>query len=131
MTQFVNKKPINKKQKPQVSHGIAFITATYNNTKIAIADLKGNILIWSTSGKLGFKGPRKSTPYAAGIVAKEIIEKAKEFGLRQVEVQVKGIGQGRESAIRTLNNMGISILSIKDVTSMPHNGPRPRKPRRV
>lgn len=120
-----------KVNKPHVSHGLAFITATYNNTRIVIADLKGNILVWSTAGKLGFKGPRKSTPYAANIVAKEVIDKAKNFGLRQVDVRVKGIGQGRESAIRTLNNMGIVILSIRDITSMPHNGPRPRKIRRV
>ncbi len=119
------------KKKRLVDHGQAHILSTYNNTTITITDLSGNALSWSTSGKMGFKGPKKSTPYAAGSVARDAIEKAKTYGLQRVDVFVKGIGSGRESAIRGIQNNGIQVLTIHDVTPVPHNGCRPKKVRRV
>lgn len=119
------------KKKRLVDHGQAHVLSTYNNTTITITDLSGNALSWSTSGKMGFKGPKKSTPYAAGSVARDAIEKAKAYGLQRVDVYVKGIGSGRESAIRGIQNNGIQVLSIHDVTPVPHNGCRPKKVRRV
>ena len=119
------------KKKRLVDHGQAHILSTYNNTTITITDMSGNALSWSTSGKMGFKGPKKSTPYAAGSVARDAIEKAKAYGLQRVDVFVKGIGSGRESAIRGIQNNGIQVLSIHDVTPVPHNGCRPKKVRRV
>lgn len=120
-----------KKKKVTVTRGQAHITATYNNTIVAMSDLSGNVLGWSSAGKMGFKGPKKSTPYAAGVVVKDVMEKLKEVGLKDIEVYVRGIGSGREAAIRALSAHRLSIVLIKDVTPMPHNGPRPRKPRRV
>ena len=120
-----------KRKKQQVPRGVANITATYNNTMISIADTQGNVLAWSTSGSNGFKGPRKSTPYAAGVVVKMAVEKAKEYGIKQVDVRVKGVGSGREAAVRALHANGVEILSIKDKTPIPHNGCRPKKVRRV
>lgn len=120
-----------KKKKKFVAKGQAHIQATYNNTIVTIADPEGNVLFWSTSGKMGFKGPKKSTPFAAGIIIKDVVDKMKDIGMKDVDILVKGVGSGRESAIRALNSNGINILSIKDVTPIPHNGPRPKKPRRV
>lgn len=115
----------------RITHGIAYIKSSYNNIVINLTDLKGNTLAWSSSGSLGFKGAKKSTPYAASIVAKSAIEKVKKTGLSDVRVVVRGIGSGRESAIRSLANAGLNITSIQDVTPIPHNGCRPPKPRRV
>jgi small subunit ribosomal protein S11 len=120
-----------KKSVRQVSHGRAYVQATYNNTIITLTDANGNVLGWSSAGKVGFSGPKKATPYAASVIVKDVVEKTREFGLRDVNVFVKGIGSGRESAVRALNANGINVLSIKDVTPIPHNGCRPPKPRRV
>jgi len=117
-------------QKP-VSIGRAYIKATYNNTIITFTDQLGNTLAWASAGLAGFRGPKKSTPYAAGIIVRKASDKAKERGLKEVSVFVKGVGSGREAAIRALNINGLNILSIKDVTPIPHNGCRPKKPRRV
>ncbi|MBD3359873.1 MAG: 30S ribosomal protein S11 [Candidatus Buchananbacteria bacterium] len=115
----------------QITHGRAYIQATYNNTIITLTDLNGNVLAWSSAGQNGFKGPKKSTPYAASVIVKDATEKAQAYGLKNVNVFVKGVGSGRESAIRALNTYGINVLSIKDITPIPHNGCRQRKPRRV
>jgi len=120
-----------KKTIRQIAHGRAYIQATYNNTIVTLTDLNGNVLAWSSAGQNGFKGPKKSTPYAASIIVKNAVEKSKIYGLKNVNVFVKGVGSGRESAIRALNTHGINILSIKDITPIPHNGCRQRKPRRV
>lgn len=114
-----------------VPRGRAYIQATYNNTIITLTDERGNVIAWSSAGKTGFRGPKKSTPYAASIIAKDAVEKAKNFGLKDVDVFVKGVGAGREAAIRALHANGLEILSIKDVTPIPHNGCRPPKPRRI
>ncbi|MCH7491984.1 30S ribosomal protein S11 [Patescibacteria group bacterium] len=119
------------KQKKNVLHGKVFIQATYNNTLVTITDENGNTLAWSSAGHLGFKGPKKATPYAASVIVKDVAEKVKPFGLRSVDVFVRGVGSGRESAIRSLNANNINVQSIKDVTPIPHNGVRPKKPRRV
>ena len=115
----------------QVSHGRAYIQATYNNTIVTLTDLNGNVLTWASSGQSGFKGPKKSTPYAAGIVVKSAAEKSRPYGLQDVNVFVKGIGSGRDAAIRALNANGLNVLSINDITPIPHNGCRKRKTRRV
>lgn len=120
-----------KKAMPQVSQGSAYIQATYNNTIVTLTDLNGNTLAWSSAGNCGFKGPKKSTPYAAGVVVKTATDRVKESGLREVNVYVKGVGTGRDSAIRALNANGFQVLSIKDITPLPHNGCRAPKPRRV
>ncbi len=119
------KKPLHSTQ------GIAHIFATFNNTIITITDRQGNAICWSTAGSSGFKGSRKSTPYAAQIAAAQAAKRALEAGLKEVEVFVKGPGQGRESAIRALSHAGLSVTAIKDVTPIPHNGCRPPKRRRV
>lgn len=111
--------------------GVAHVLATYNNTMITITDKKGAVLAWSSAGTLGFKGTKKSTPFAAARVAEVVAEKAKQIGLEEVVVLVKGVGSGRESAIRSLANRGLDITLIKDITPLPHNGPRPKKVRRV
>lgn len=111
--------------------GKAYVQASYNNTIIAITDAKGGVLAWSSAGSLGFKGPKKATPYAASKVAGAVVEKVKKTGLNEIEVFVKGIGSGRESAVRSLASQGLNIISIKDITPIPHNGPRPKKVRRV
>lgn len=121
----------SKKAKKQVLNGIAHINISYNNTIIDISDLKGEILAWSTSGLLGFKGARKSTPYAANMVAKDVFEKSRKFNVMNIKVIVKGIGPGRESAIRGLAGTGLNVTSIQDVTPIAHNGVRRSKPRRV
>lgn len=120
-----------KKAVRQVSSGRAYIQATYNNTIVTLTDANGNVLGWSSAGKVGFRGPKKSTPYAASVIVKDVCEKVKDSGLKEVSVFVKGIGSGRESSVRALNANGINVLSIKDVTPIPHNGCRPPKPRRV
>lgn len=120
-----------KKVKKVVNHGQAHIQSTFNNTIITITDLEGNSLAAASSGSSGFKGSRKSTPYSAQMAAEVVVEKAKAFGLEKVDVFVKGIGSGRDSAVRTLHSSGLYVNSIKDVTPVPHNGCRPRKPRRV
>ncbi len=114
-----------------VRRGIAHILATYNNTMITITDERGNVLAWSSAGALGFKGTKKATPFAAARVAETVTEKVRKIGLEEVSVLVKGVGSGRESAIRALANRGLQIGFIKDVTPLPHNGPRPKKVRRV
>jgi len=120
-----------KKVKKTVKKGQAHIQATYNNTIVSLTDPQGNVLGWSSAGLNGFKGAKKATPYAAGIVVKVAAEKVKDYGLSEVEVFVKGVGAGREAAIRALHANGLAISSIKDMTPIPHNGCRPKKPRRV
>lgn len=120
-----------KKVVKQITHGRAYIQATYNNTIVTLTDLNGNALSFSTAGQNGFKGPKKSTPFAAGVIVKNATEKAKAYGLKEVNVFIKGVGAGRDSAIRALNANGLVVLSIKDVTPIPHNGVTRKKPRRV
>ncbi len=120
-----------KKVKKHVVDGVAHIHASFNNTIITITDRQGNTLSWATSGGSGFRGSRKSTPFAAQVAAEKAGTAAQEYGLKNVEVMVNGPGPGRESAVRALNNVGFKVLSITDVTPMPHNGCRPPKKRRV
>lgn len=120
-----------KKIKKNVPHGVAHIKASFNNTIINITDLEGNSIVWASAGSVGFKGSRKSTPYAAQTTAEAVAKQAQEHGVRKVDVRVKGPGSGRETAIRTLQANGLEIGSIKDVTPVPHNGCRPKKKRRV
>ena len=120
-----------KKIKKNITSGIAYVYSTFNNTIISIADESGNVISWSSAGSKGFKGSRKSTPYAAQVAADSAGEKAYEQGLRSLSVQVKGPGSGRETALRSLQSRGFKITSIKDTTPMPHNGARPPKKRRV
>jgi small subunit ribosomal protein S11 len=120
-----------KKAVRKVSQGCAYIQATYNNTIVTFTDLNGNTLGGSSSGNCGFKGPKKSTPYAASIVVKKASENVAETGLKEINVFVKGVGSGRDSAIRALNANGFHVLSIKDTTPLPHNGCRAPKPRRI
>jgi small subunit ribosomal protein S11 len=125
-----SKKP-RRKEKKNIVHGIAHIKATFNNTIISITDLEGNAISWASAGNVGFKGSRKSTPFAAQLAAETASRRAQEHGVRRVEVLVKGPGSGRETAIRSLQASGLEVLGIKDVTPVPHNGCRPRKRRRV
>jgi small subunit ribosomal protein S11 len=120
-----------KKEKKVVFEGNVFIQATFNNTIVTVTDLRGNALSWASAGGLGFRGAKKSTPFAAQTTAESAANKAKEFGLRELHVFVKGPGVGRESAIRSLGTLGFRVKSIHDVTPIPHNGCRPRKARRV
>lgn len=120
-----------KKVVRQVPRGNAYVQATYNNTIITVTDPNGNVLGWSSSGVAGFKGPKKATPYAASIVVKGLMEKIVDYNLKEVNVYVKGIGGGRESAIRALHANGLNVLNITDTTPIPHNGCRPPKRRRV
>ena len=119
------------KAKRKVTNGIAHVVSSFNNTIISISDENGNVLAWSSAGHKGFKGSRKSTPFAAQIAAEDVGNKAKEYGLKTLRVEVSGPGSGRESALRSLQSVGYIITSIKDVTPIPHNGCRPRKRRRV
>jgi small subunit ribosomal protein S11 len=121
----------SKKEKKHVVHGIAHVYASFNNTHVTITDLEGNVLSWSSSGTLGFKGSRKGTPFAAQQAAMACATAAREHGLRSLDIRVKGPGSGRESAIRALQAAGVEIKSIRDVTPIPHNGCRPPKRRRV
>ena len=120
-----------KKIKRNVIEGVAHIHATFNNTIITITDRSGNTLSWATAGGSGFRGSRKSTPFAAQVAAEKAGTKAKEFGLKDISVKIKGPGPGRESALRALNAIGLNVVSIEDVTPLPHNGCRPPKQRRV
>lgn len=120
-----------RKTKRTLSQGQVHIQSTFNNTIISITDADGNLVSWSSAGAAGFKGSRKSTPYAAQIAAEQAATTAKDMGLSKVEVFVRGVGGGRESAIRALSTVGIAVTTIKDVTGVPHNGCRPRKARRV
>jgi len=121
-----------RKKKDQVDpQGVAHIKSTFNNTNVTLTDSKGNVISWASAGKVGFKGSRKNTPFAAQLSAETAAREAMELGLRKVDVEVKGPGGGREAAIRSLQAAGLEILSIKDVTPIPHNGCRPPKKRRV
>ncbi|HDQ03668.1 MAG TPA: 30S ribosomal protein S11 [Deltaproteobacteria bacterium] len=120
-----------KKEKKNITDGIAHIQSTFNNTIITITDLTGNVISWSSAGLQGFKGSRKSTPFAAQMAAEDAVRKAKEHGMRKVQVFIKGPGAGRESALRSLQLAGLMITMIRDVTPVPHNGCRPPKRRRV
>ena len=120
-----------RKERKNIVNGIAHVNASFNNTIITIADSQGNTVVWSSAGLMGFKGSRKSTPYAAQVAAEDAGRKALEHGVRSLEVEVKGPGSGRESALRALQSVGFSITSIRDVTPIPHNGCRPPKRRRV
>jgi small subunit ribosomal protein S11 len=120
-----------KKVKKNVLNGIAYVQSTFNNTIISIADTNGNVISWASAGQKGFKGSRKSTPYAAQIAADSAASKALDYGMKTLSVEVKGPGSGRETALRALQARGFKILSIKDTTPMPHNGTRPPKKRRV
>ena len=125
------KKTSKKKVKKNIHTGLAVVLSTFNNTIVTITDMQGNAISWSTAGAMGFKGSRKSTPYAAQIAAEDAGRKAQEHGMKELDVKVKGPGSGRESALRGLQSIGFTIKSIKDVTPIPHNGCRARKQRRV
>jgi small subunit ribosomal protein S11 len=120
-----------RRERKNISSGVAHVSATFNNTMITITDAQGNTIAWSSAGSQGFRGSRKSTPYAAQVAAEDAGKKAMEHGMKTLEVEVKGPGSGRESALRALQATGFTITSIRDVTPIPHNGCRPRKKRRV
>ncbi len=122
---------LSKLSKRKLDHALLFIESTYNNTRVSLADREGGTVMWSSSGSLGFTGNRKSTPFAAAKVGEVIGEKAAAIGVKEADVFVNGVGSGRESALRAFAGKGIQILSIHDVTPVPHNGPRPPKPRRI
>ena len=122
---------VKKRERKNITSGVAHVSATFNNTKVTITDAQGNAIAWSSAGSQGFKGSRKSTPYAAQIAAEDAGRKAMEHGMKTLEVEVKGPGSGRESALRALQSVGFQITSIRDVTPIPHNGCRPPKRRRV
>ncbi len=125
-------KPAKKKKaKAKLTKGKIYVNSTYNNTIVCVTDLAGNVLIWSSAGKVGFKGSKKSTPYAGQKTMEDILFKIRERGLNEVDVLIKGIGSGRESAVRALQGSGLNVLTIKDETPIPHGGVRPKKPRRV
>ena len=125
------KKKVRRKEKKNVVHGVAHIKSTFNNTIISISDPDGAVISWASAGNVGYKGSRKSTPFAAQLAAEAASRKAQEHGVRRLDVEVKGPGSGREAAIRSLQASGLEIVAIKDVTPVPHNGCRPRKRRRV
>jgi small subunit ribosomal protein S11 len=120
-----------KKEKKNIANGVVHIQSTFNNTIVTISDVGGNVISWSSAGVMGFKGSRKSTPFAAQMTAEDAVKKARDHGMRNVEVYVKGPGAGRESALRALQTAGFTVTLIKDVTPVPHNGCRPPKRRRV
>ena len=122
---------IRRRERKNITSGVAHVNASFNNTMITITDAQGNTISWSSSGTMGFKGSRKSTPFAAQMAAEDVAKKAQEHGMRMLEVEVCGPGSGRESALRALQAAGFTITSIRDVTPIPHNGCRPRKKRRV
>lgn len=122
---------VRRRERKNISSGVAHVNSTFNNTMITITDAQGNAISWSSAGALGFKGSRKSTPYAAQVAAEDAAKKAAEHGMRTLEVEVRGPGSGRKSALRALQAAGFLITSIRDVTPIPHNGCRPRKRRRV
>ena len=127
----VDKSRTKKKDKKNISTGVAHINSSFNNTKILISDAQGNAIAWSSAGTMGFKGSRKSTPYAAQMAAEDAGKKAQDHGMKTLEVEIQGPGSGRESALRALSAVGMVVTSIRDVTPMPHNGCRPPKRRRV
>jgi small subunit ribosomal protein S11 len=120
-----------RRERKNVTHGVAHIKSSFNNTIVSITDHEGNVLAWASAGNVGFKGSRKSTPYAAQMAAEQCARRAMEHGVRRVDVLVRGPGSGRETAIRSLSGVGIEVTGIKDVTPIPHNGCRPKKRRRV
>ena len=122
---------VKRRERKNISSGVAHVNASFNNTMVTITDAQGNTISWSSAGLMGFKGSRKSTPYAAQVTAEDAGKKASEHGVRTLEVEVKGPGAGRESALRALQAVGFVITAIRDVTSIPHNGVRPSKRRRV
>lgn len=122
---------VRRRERKNISAGVAHVNASFNNTMVTITDAQGNVISWSSAGTVGFKGSRKSTPYAAQMAAEDAGKKAQEHGVRTLEVEVKGPGSGRESALRALQAVGFTITSIRDVTAIPHNGCRPPKRRRV
>ena len=122
---------VKRRERKNITSGVAHVNASFNNTMITITDAQGNTIAWASSGALGFKGSRKSTPYAAQMAAEDAGRKAQEHGVRTLEVEVKGPGSGRESALRALQSVGFQITQIRDVTPIPHNGVRPPKKRRV
>ena len=129
--QELKARSLSKIPKKKLTSGVLYIQSTYNNTLMNLTDSKGDSIMWSSSGSLGFKGAKKGTPFAAAKVAEVLVEKAKNIGIKNIDVVIKGVGAGRESAIRTFAAKGVEINRIKDATPIPHNGPRPRKPRRV
>ena len=120
-----------KKIKTKLTKGKIFINSTYNNTIVSLTDIAGNVVMWSSAGKIGFKGSKKSTPYAGQKTMEDVLVRMKERGLNEVDVFIKGIGSGRESAVRAIQGSGLNVISIKDQTPIPHGGVRPKKPRRV
>ena len=126
-----NTQRLKRRERKNITSGVAHVNATFNNTMITIADAQRNVIAWATAGSQGFKGSRKSTPFAAQIAGEQAGRKAAEHGMKSLEVQVRGPGSGRESALRALQSVGFTITSIRDVTPIPHNGCRPRKRRRV
>jgi small subunit ribosomal protein S11 len=129
---MIKQKKLNSKIiRRKVSRGVVHIKASFNNTLVSVTDMRGNVISWSSSGSCGFKGSRKSTPFAAQTVTEVAIRKAIEQGIKQIEINVSGPGSGRETAVRSIQNLGLSILLIRDVTPIPHNGCRPTKKRRI
>ena len=126
-----DKTRVRRRERKNITSGVAHVNSTFNNTMITISDAQGNAVSWCSAGAMGFKGSRKSTPYAAQVAAEEAGKKAMDHGMKTLEVNVKGPGSGRESALRALQSIGFTITSIRDVTPIPHNGCRPRKRRRV
>ena len=126
-----DKARMKRKERKNIASGVAHVNASFNNTMITISDVQGNTIAWSSAGALGFKGSRKSTPFAAQMAAEDAGKKAAEHGMKSIDVEVRGPGSGRESALRALQAVGFSVTSIRDVTPIPHNGCRPRKRRRV
>ena len=122
---------VRRRERKNITNGVAHVNSTFNNTMITISDVQGNTIAWSSAGTLGFKGSRKSTPFAAQMAAEDAGKKAAEHGVKSIDVEVRGPGSGRESALRALQSVGFSVTSIRDVTPIPHNGCRPRKRRRV
>jgi small subunit ribosomal protein S11 len=122
---------VRRRERKNIASGVAHVNSSFNNTTITITDAQGNTIAWSSAGTMGFKGSRKSTPYAAQVAAEDVSKKAQEHGMRTLEVEVAGPGSGRESALRALQAAGFTVTSIRDVTTIPHNGCRPRKRRRV
>ena len=122
---------VRRRERKNITSGVAHVNSTFNNTMITITDVQGNTIAWSSAGGMGFKGSRKSTPFAAQLAAEDAGKKAAEHGVKSLDVQVRGPGSGRESALRALQSVGFNVTSIRDVTPIPHNGCRPRKRRRV
>ena len=122
---------VRRRERKNITSGVAHVNSTFNNTMITITDVQGNTIAWASAGDMGFKGSRKSTPFAAQMAAEDAGKKAAEHGMKSLDVQVRGPGSGRESALRALQSVGFNVTSIRDVTPIPHNGCRPRKRRRV